>query len=355
MYTNRKRLRDVSGLTVTVDAVALKGATKTLHVENNNLAVMQSIDHKLGRLHAGHLYRSHSVLKTILMPIEFTVSNWNFRENKASEMYTNRKRLRDVSGLTVTVDAVALKGATKTLHVENNNLAVMQSIDIPEAWGTVKVTARGAGYAILQMSVQYNVDIPRFQTDPPVRAFSLLSHAHFYGRNQSHIEYQTCASWTLLEESPRSGMAVVEVGLPTGYMIQQQKLDAYVLSRRVRTLQRAKYTPSKMLFYFDYLDQESTCVNFTIERWFPVANMSRYLAVRVYDYYAPERYNETIFDALPTYLLNICEVCGSSQCPYCAIYNAARAFSITIPMLLVGVGVALARYYRPMYAFAVFT
>ncbi|XP_063540497.1 CD109 antigen [Cydia strobilella] len=237
--------------------------------------------------------------------------------------YTNRKRLRDVSALTVTVDAVALQGASRVLHVENTNLAVMQYIDIPEAWGTVKVEARGAGYAILQMSVAYNVDIPRFQTDPPVRAFSLMAHAHFYGRNQSHIDYQACASWTYLEESPRSGMAVLDVAIPTGYMIQQQRLDAYVLSQRVALLQRAKYLPTQLLFYFDYLDSETTCVNFTIERWFPVANMSRFLPIRVYDYYAPERYNETIFDALPTYLLNICEVCGSSQCPYCSIYNAA--------------------------------
>lgn len=35
------------------------------------------------------------------------------------------------------------------------------------------------------------------------------------------------------------------------------------------------------------LDHEDTCVNFTIERWYPVANMSRYLPIRVYDYYAP--------------------------------------------------------------------
>lgn len=38
------------------------------------------------------------------------------------------------------------------------------------------------------------------------------------------------------------------------------------------------------------LDQEDICVNFTIERWFPVANMSRYLPVRVYDYYAPGKF-----------------------------------------------------------------
>ncbi|KAI8419742.1 LOW QUALITY PROTEIN: hypothetical protein MSG28_008421 [Choristoneura fumiferana] len=122
------------------------------------------------------------------------------------------------------------------------------------------VTARGAGFAILQMSVQYNVDIPRFQTDPPLRAFALAAQARFYGRNQSHIEYQTCASWTLTSESPRSGLAVLDVGIPTGYMVQQQRLDAYVLARRV---------------------------------------------------------------------------CGSSQCPYCAIYNAAPRPPAAAALLLV--------------------
>lgn len=62
-----------------------------------------------------------------------------------------------------------------------------------------------------------------------------------------------CLSWTLVSESPRSGLAVLEVGVPTGYMVQQQALDEYVLSRRVPTLQRAKYQVTKMLFYFDYV------------------------------------------------------------------------------------------------------
>lgn len=44
--------------------------------------------------------------------------------------YTNRKRLRDVSSLTVEVDAVALGGTTRTLHVDNANLAVMQSVQV---------------------------------------------------------------------------------------------------------------------------------------------------------------------------------------------------------------------------------
>lgn len=48
-------------------------------------------------------------------------------------------------------------------------------------------------------------------------------------------------------------MAVLDVAIPTGYWIQQQKLDAYILSKRVRNLQRARYQEKKVLFYFDYV------------------------------------------------------------------------------------------------------
>ncbi|XP_071443388.1 CD109 antigen [Hetaerina americana] len=257
-----------------------------------------------------------------------TDGGWASTQDTAAAMkalieYTVRSRLRDVSQLTISVEATALPGQVKTLHVTDSNLAQLQRIEIPEAWGTVKVQAKGAGYAILQMSVQYNVDIPRFQTDPPVPAFSLSTRPHFHGRNQSHITFRSCARWTNFEESERSGMAVLDVAIPTGYIIQQQDLDAYVTSKQVPLLQRARFLTKKVVFYFDYLDKHETCVNFTVERWHPVANMSRYLPIRVYDYYAPERFNETIFDSLSTYLLNICEVCGSSQCPYCPIYNGA--------------------------------
>lgn len=59
-----------------------------------------------------------------------------------------------------------------------------------------------------------------------------------------------------------------------------------------------------------------------------------------------ERFNETIYDYIPTYLLNICEVCGSSQCPYCAIYNAAVKSPIPIILIISMNFVLLLRYFR---------
>ncbi|KAF5272540.1 hypothetical protein FQA39_LY07864 [Lamprigera yunnana] len=254
---------------------------------------------------------------------------------KALIEYTSVQRIRDISKLSVKVDATALPGKTQIMYVNENNRAQLQQIKIPNAWGTITVRGQGTGYAVLQMHVQYNVDIAKFQTKPPIPSFDLWTRAEFYGKNHSHISYLSCQKWINLKESERSGLTVLDIAIPTGYIIQQQKLDAYILSRRVRNLQRARFLNRKVLFYFEYLDEQETCINLTVERWYPVANMSRYLPIRVYDYYAPERFNETIFDALTTYLLNICEVCGSSQCPYCSIYNLATTLPVPLFMLFV--------------------
>lgn len=48
-------------------------------------------------------------------------------------------------------------------------------------------------------------------------------------------------------------MAVLEVDIPTGYVIQQQELDAYVLSGRARHLREARYDERKVSFYFNYV------------------------------------------------------------------------------------------------------
>lgn len=111
---------------------------------------------------------------------------------KALIEYTAAQRIRDVSSLSISVEATALQGLPEILHITDSNRVQLQSIDIPKAWGTVKIEAKGAGYAILQMSVQYNVDTPKFQTQPPIKAFDVNTKAFFYGRNHSHISYITC-------------------------------------------------------------------------------------------------------------------------------------------------------------------
>jgi CD109 antigen len=49
---------------------------------------------------------------------------------KALIEYTVRSRLRDVSTLTVTIEATALPGQTKILKVNDNNIANLQKIEV---------------------------------------------------------------------------------------------------------------------------------------------------------------------------------------------------------------------------------
>lgn len=95
----------------------------------------------------------------------------------------------------------------------------------------------------------------------PILTLYCLSKSIFISLKKFYIFYLfifSCIclfiySWIHTEESERSGMAVLDVTIPTGYWIQQQKLDAYVLSNRVRNLRRAKYMERKIVFYFDYV------------------------------------------------------------------------------------------------------
>ncbi|CAM1298182.1 Tep6 (predicted) [Pycnogonum litorale] len=248
--------------------------------------------------------------------------------------YSVRSQLRDVTDITITVEVPSYKEYVKQINIREDNLLDLQVIDIPSAWGTILVKAEGAGMALLQLSVQYNVDWPQYQIQPPVPAFSLKVYGHFWGKNSSHINFRSCQRWTYIAESPRSGMAVVEATIPTGYVVQQQDLDRLVLSQDVRNLKRAHYYERKVIFYFDFLDRYEICVNFTLQRWYPVANMSRFLPFKVYDYYAPERFNETSIDVYNLYTLNICQVCGSYQCPYCPIFSPSSVVRASIVLLI---------------------
>lgn len=60
-------------------------------------------------------------------------------------------------------------------------------------------------------------------------------------------------SWILQSESKVSGMAVLEVGVPTGYIIEQHELHGYVRSRYVRNLKEARFEEGKVIFYFEYV------------------------------------------------------------------------------------------------------
>lgn len=264
---------------------------------------------------------------------------------EALSEYAINSRIREVMDLTVTLEVPSTPGFTKQFHIDNKNLIKLQKFQIPNAWGPVIVKAQGSGIACVQLTSQYNVDRIHLQTPPPVEAFSLKIRHYAHGRNNSHINFHSCQKW-INKESYVSGMAVLEVEIPTGYIIQQQTLDKYVKSHKVRNLKEARFMETKAAFYFNYLDSDPICVSFTVKRWYPVANMTRYISAKIYDYYAPERFNESIMDMYSLYVINICQVCGSYQCPYCSIFSKTSSFSYNIFLIIACIFISSLHFWR---------
>ncbi len=99
---------------------------------------------------------------------------------------------------------------------------------------------------------------------------------YFHGRNKSEITIKSCFSWTLTEESNTSGMAMLVVDIPSGYIILQPDANKIVRNRAVPEMRDADVTkPGKTIWYFDHIPAERRCFDHTVRRYYPVANLTR--------------------------------------------------------------------------------
>ncbi|VDK85044.1 unnamed protein product [Dibothriocephalus latus] len=120
----------------------------------------------------------------------------------------------------------------------------------------------GTGLITLQMDVDYNVEFPDIQKEPRnpedfneyLRSFDIECTPEFWGRNASFMRMTVCGKWVgnhAPEPLNESGMAVFEVGVPTGYVSLNNELRDYVRSRAVPSLRYARFRPGTVHFFFD--------------------------------------------------------------------------------------------------------
>ncbi|KAB7501148.1 Antigen [Armadillidium nasatum] len=216
------------------------------------------------------------------------------------------------------------------------------NMNLNGVFGHIDVVGRGSGQALLQLSYGYGVDIEDGLDVPPVPSFDFNLEARFWGRNNSYVTITSCQRWINTNETETSGLTVVSIHLPSGYYIMQDELIEMVNERKVRNLRWALISDTDVKFFFNrvlIMDSESgsklrhispnrllhlpvgTMVSY------PVSNLSRHNMAQIYELYQPERFKQLIFEVFPLYALDICEVCGSYQCPYCPFYSVAANVS----------------------------
>ena len=63
-------------------------------------------------------------------------------------------------------------------------------------------------------------------------------------------------------------MVVIEMDIPTGYVVMNDRLREYVKSGAVPTLSRAEFYDRKVVFYLDYVSTSSLTNSCTVEGLF---------------------------------------------------------------------------------------
>ncbi|XP_043245415.1 CD109 antigen-like [Amphibalanus amphitrite] len=264
--------------------------------------------------------------------------------------YSYRARLRDITEMKVNIEATASE-LDSTLTINNATLMKTHRLDFENVWGHLNVIGNGAGQAVVQLDVNYGVDTQIGIKQPPVKSFNLTVTEDFKQfRNKSIGVVDVCARWVYLEEGPQSGSAVLEIENPTGYVLYQPDGDAVVREAQRTGVSQLRdvigghtYDHERSTtWFFDHIPgNESLCFNYTIRRWFPVANMTKYRRALLYEQYQPERFEMQMVNSTVLHVLNICEVCGSYQCPYCPFYSSAGVLSASVTLLALAVGAVL--------------
>ena len=81
--------------------------------------------------------------------------------------------------------------------------------------------------------------------------------------------------------------------------------------------------------------QISSLYHCIISRYFPVANLTRTRQAVIIEPLRPEKFYVKTFNATSLYILSICEVCGSYQCPYCPFYSGSQPLNLSPVIFLV--------------------
>ncbi|CAL1547264.1 unnamed protein product [Lymnaea stagnalis] len=187
-----------------------------------------------------------------------------------------------------------------TFNIDNSNSLLFQSRETSDVPSKVKIDARGSGIALVQLSVFFNVE-----TEIEATTFELT--ILLVEEEINYLLLKTCTRW--LGQGPSSGMAVQEIGIPSGFEADIQSISQIKIIKRVETQNK------KIILYFDQIEVTTTCVNIRVTRVNFVVKIQP-AAVRVYDYYEPRNQVTVFYESLVLRTATLCEVCKEcTNCP----------------------------------------
>ncbi|KAL5011374.1 hypothetical protein ScPMuIL_009925 [Solemya velum] len=191
--------------------------------------------------------------------------------------------------------------ATNLSHlvsINSKNALVLQTYQPKTVPSDITIQASGNGLAVVQVGIHFNVDRaliePSFHTEVVLEEETL-----------NRIVLKTCTRYT---KSGSSGMAIVELGIPSGFDADENSITDNT------SVMKTELKDQKLVLYFSQFNSTLDCFTTEATRVSMVAN-AKPAAVQVYDYYQPTDQVTTFY--LPQLLRDskICDVCTECSCP----------------------------------------
>ncbi|PSN57619.1 hypothetical protein C0J52_00529 [Blattella germanica] len=146
-------------------------------------------------------------------------------------------------------------GNAKPIKINKANSMILQKDDsLPGKVRKVDITASGTGFALIQVSYQYNLNVtgawPMFTLDPQVDKNS----------DSNHLQLSVCSGFVGTQFVNESNMAVMEVTLPSGFTVDTDALPSLEVSQHVKRVE-TKSGNTVVVLYFDKLVEQECFMN----------------------------------------------------------------------------------------------
>ncbi|CAL8395362.1 unnamed protein product [Arctogadus glacialis] len=211
-----------------------------------------------------------------------------------------------------------------TFILDTNNHMVQQSRQI-DAAGELKlhVAAVGQGVALVQLNVFYNInntELERRKRDAGDDEAFHLDVQFFDGQTLfgARIPPRLSVCFRLVEEQElhQTGMALLEVGLLSGFTLAQDGVQTNNNTMKVEE------EPGKVIVYLDSVSRAQQCLEIHLLVEHMVARV-RPASVVLLDYYEPRRRTVRSYTSRIRQHMDSCGFCGE-DCSECSVNVASR-------------------------------
>ncbi|KAL3876288.1 hypothetical protein ACJMK2_034153 [Sinanodonta woodiana] len=198
---------------------------------------------------------------------------------------------------------VATYNYTHSLTVQKIDALVLKTTEVPVSFSQgnvpeVNITATGKGAALTQVHVSFYVE-----KEESNNAYNVS--VKLIKETLRSIIVETCVRWAL---TGSSGMTVVEMGVPTGFMAE---LDSS--NTKIPNLKKQESKDRQTVLYFDQFDGHNSCLYMEMVRVELVAK-SQPASIRVYDYYEPDNRAIKFYQSDLLKDASFCDICADCGC-----------------------------------------